>query len=231
MFEHKPVRLRRFAAFLIDFHVILISAFTMAILAPLFLRFLGFYFAMFCAVSAIGYLYCRDWLLGGQSIGKRLCGLSVVDLATDGPSTGKQLLQKNLCYLIFPFDAFVLLLTGRSVGERISSTAVVPERYPAPIITKRLLRFAAVVMALGLALGTVASYGVKQSKENESYALALEYLSEKGFGSDFVLTGFSSESINGERSHSYTFQGLWTVTCHRDSDGTWSVCESCSDID
>ena len=231
MSEHKPVRLRRFAAFLIVYHVILIFAFTMAILAPLFLRFLGFYFAMFCVVFAIGYLYCRDWLLGGRSIGKRLCGLSVVDRATDGPATGKQLLLKNLCYLIFPFDAFVLLLTGRSVGERISGTAVIPGRFPAPIIKKRLLRFAAVVVLLGLVLGAVASYGVNQSKKNESYALALEYLSENGIGSNFVLTGFASKSINGERSHTYTFQGLWTVTCHQESDGTWTVCESCSDID
>jgi ABC-type antimicrobial peptide transport system permease subunit len=93
------------------------------------------------------------------------------------------------------------------------------------------LCYACLGCVLGLALGAVASYGVKQSKENESYALALEYLSENSISSNFVLTGFASESINGERSHTYTFQGLWTVTCHQDSDGTWSICESCSDID
>ena len=166
--EHKPARLRRMAAFLVDLYGSVTLAFIVAFLGVLLFPALEIYVAMFCAIFAIGYLYCRDWLLSGRSIGKRLCGLSVVDLGTNLPAAGKQLLLKNLCYYIFPFDALVLVLTGRSIGERISRTAVIVEEIPAPIEKRRLVRLAAVAAVLGLVFGFVASIGMNQAKKTKA---------------------------------------------------------------
>ena len=239
--EHKPARLRRMAAFLVDFYGSVTLAFIVAFLGVLLLPALEIYIAMFCVIFAIGYLFCRDWLLSGRSIGKRLCGLSVVDRDTHGPATGRQLLLKNLCYYIFPFDALVLVLTGRSIGERISKTTVIVEKIPAPIEKKRLVRLAAVAAVLGLVFGFVATIGVYQARKNESYALAHDYLTQsETFASQerenarITLTGFSSTKSGTEHTHKYTFDirfHSYVVTCHLQEDGTWAVCRECTDFD
>ena len=239
--EHKPARLRRMAAFLVDFYGSVALAFIVAFLGVLLLPVLEIYIAMFCVIFAIGYLFCRDWLLSGRSIGKRLCGLSVVDRDTHCPATIRQLLLKNLCYYIFPFDALVLILTGRSIGERISKTAVIVEKIPAPIEKMRLVRLAAVAAVLGMVFGFVASIGMNQAKKNESYALAHDYLTQsETFASQerenvrISLTGFSSTKNNSGQTHEYTFDTrihYYVVTCHLQEDGTWAVCTECTDFD
>ena len=241
MYEHKPARFRRLIAFLIDFHATIFLGFFVVFAGMLLLPFGMIYFAMVCCVFFAGSLYVRDWLLGGRSMGKRACGLSVVDRGTGRPATGKQLLVKDLCYMALPFDGLVLLLTGRSIGERISCTAVVPEKLPAPLVKKRFVKFAAVTVVLGLLMGFTASYGVDQSKKNESYAPAYAYLIESETftarekeGTRPTLTGFSSKTVNGEQTHQYTFEihmSYYVVTCHLLEDGTWAVCDECTDFD
>lgn len=237
---YKPARLRRMAAFLIDFYgsisLAVILGFSLVLLLPAG----GIFPSMLCIVCGIGYLYSRDWLMGGRSIGKRLCGLSVVDRITNAPASGKQLLWKNLCFLILPFDAFILLLTGRSVGERISDTVVIPEKRPAPLVKKRVLKFLAVAAVLALIVSFAVGYGLNQSKKNESYALSLAYLTEsEAFTSQerenarITLTGFSSYGST-TRTHEYTFETrrhFYTVTCHLQPDGTWAVCTDCTEFD
>lgn len=239
--EYKPARLRRMAAFFVDIHSVLLLAFIFALLVMLALPAGALFFVPFCAISAIGYLYCRDWLLGGRSIGKRLCGLTVVDCATDGPAKGKQLLLKNLCYFIAPFDAIVLLLTGRSVGERISDTVVIPEKRPVPFVKKRLVIFIAIVAVLALLLSGIAALSMNKVRKNESYAPAYDYLTESDtFTSQeredahIWLTGFSASIVGDEQTHEYTFDTrihYYTVTCHLQPDGTWAVCTDCTKFD
>ena len=240
MTEYKPLRLWRLSAYLIDLSGCAAFAFLTAFPAALLLPAGEIYFSLFSALFAIGYLYCRDWLLGGRSIGKRLCGLSVVDRRTGELPSGRHLLWKNLCYFIFPFDALVLLLSGRSVGERISGTAVIQENIPAPLAKKRLVKLAAIAAALALLFGSIASYGLNQSKENESYALALAYLTEsEAFDgaeredAHISLTGFVSTE-SAIVTHSYTFETrlhFYVVTCHQQEDGTWAVCTDCTEFD
>ena len=241
MYEHKPARFRRLIAFLIDFHATIFWGFFVVFAGMLLLPFGMIYFAMVCCVFCAGSLYVRDWLLGGRSIGKRACGLSVVDRATGRPATGKQLLIKDLCCMVLPFDGLVLLLTGRSIGERISCTAVIQEKLPAPLVKKRFVKFAAVTVVLGLLMGFTASYGVDQSKKNESYALAQTYLIESETfaarekeGIRPTLTVFASKTVNGQTTHQYTFDTrihYYVVTCHLQEDGTWAVCDECTDFD
>ena len=135
----------------------------------------------------------------------------------------------------------VLVLTGRSIGERISKTAVIVEKIPAPIEKRRLVRLAAVVAVLGLVFGFVASIGMNQARKNESYALAHDYLiqsetfaSQERENARITLTGFSSIKSDTGHTHEYTFDirfHSYVVTCHLQEDGTWAVCTECTDFD
>lgn len=235
MLDYTPARLPRLLAFFLDMSLLPVFAFAALAIGELLPGDFVFFVLGIVVFSFLAVLYCRDWLLGGRSIGKRLCGLSVVDRATGGPAAGKQLLLKGLCYMVLPFDAFVLLLTGRSVGERISGTAVVRRKVSGPIVPARFWKVAAVAAAAGLLLGGIISFALNAAKENESYALSLNYLTDSiSFDGEPTLTGFSSTIHGTKRSHSYTFStdaGTFTVTCHPDGDGTWTVCEECTDLE
>lgn len=232
--DYKPARLRRLAAFAVDSALMpLVMFVTIAVcsLLPENAFALAIGVAVFLCLSAV---YCRDYLLSGRSIGKRLFGLSVVDSATGLPATGKQLILKGLCFMIAPLDAMRLVLTGRSAGERISGTAVVRGNVSGPIEAKRFLKVAAVAAAVGLLLGCVISFALNAAKDNESYAISLDYLTEHAeFEGDASLTGFSATIHGTEQSHSYTFStssGYYTVTCHPDPEGVWAVCGECTEL-
>lgn len=234
MSECKPARPRRLAAFAVDMALMPLVVFvTIAVcsLLPENAYALAIGVAAFLCLSAV---YCRDYLLGGRSIGKRLCGLSVVDSATGLPATGKQLILKGLCFMIVPFDAMLLLLTGRSAGERISGTAVVRGNVSGPMEAKRFLKIAAVAAAVGLLLGGIILFALNAAKNNESYAISLDYLTQRAeFEGEASLTGFSATIHGTEQSHSYTFStgsGYYTVTCHPDPEGVWAVCEECTEL-
>lgn len=228
--EYKPARFRRLCAIVIDLQMVGCVLLFLAFGAFLLPAFAGICVSFFLTFLYLVYWYGRDWMLGGRSIGKRLCGLSVVDASTQTPATGAQLLRKALATLILPFDGFVLLLTGRSIGERISGTAVVTGSISSPLSAKRFARAMALALVFSLILGSIVTVGLNHAKENESYALAQAYLSEKGLRSDMDLTGFSSTTVNGERTHTYNFRDLRIVVCHQSGDGAWSVCDSCSDL-
>ena len=229
--EYTPARLRRLCAIVIDLQMVGCVLIFLAFGAFLLPKFAGICVPFFLTFLYLVYWYGRDWLLGGRSIGKRLCGLSVVDAYTLGPATGAQLLRKGLAIMVLPFDGFMLLLTGRSIGERISGTAVVTGAISSPLSKKRIVKVLALALVFSLVLGGIATVGLNHAKENESYALARDYLSEKGFPDDMDLTGYSSTTVNGEHTHTYNFRDLRIVVCHQSSDGTWSVCESCSELE
>lgn len=233
--DYKPARLRRLAAFIADMAVmplVMFVSIAVCSLVPEEAAAFAIGVTVFLCLSA---LYCRDYLLAGRSIGKRLFGLSVVDGATGLPATGKQLMLKGLCFMTAPFDAMLLLLTGRSAGERISGTAVVRGNVSGPIEAKRFLKVAAVAAAVGLLMGGIISFALNAAKDNESYAISLDYLTQHAeFEGDASLTGFSASIHGTEQSHSYTFStgsGSYTVTCHPDPEGVWAVCGECTELD
>ena len=126
------------------------------------------------------------------------------------------------------------LLGGRSVGERISGTAVVRGKVSGPIVAKRFVKVAAVAAAVGLISGGIITFSLNAAKQIESYALSLGYLTDNvSFEGDPSLTGFSASTHGTERTHSYTFStgsGYFTITCHPDSEGAWAVCEECTGL-
>jgi len=70
----------------------------------------------------------RDVIFGGRSLGKRLFGLTVVCKKTGKPlSVGARILR-NLFFFIYPVDGMLLLITGESIGERITESRVIPKK-------------------------------------------------------------------------------------------------------
>lgn len=235
MYDYRPARMRRLLAFIVDMNLFTLQIFLLMGLLMLIPED-GLVFVLGITVFiGLASLHCRDWLLSGRSIGKRLLGLSVVDRATGGPATGKQLFRKGLCFMALPFDAFLLMLTGRSLGERISDTAVIRRKVPAPMVPKRFYNLIAVALVAGLLLGFGISLGLNAAKENESYARSLDYLADTMLITEEPqLTGFSSSTHGTQHTHSYTFiidGSAVTVTCHPLPDGSWAVCTECTEFD
>lgn len=235
MYEYRPARMRRLLAYIVDMNLFALLIF---LLMGITLLIPEEGFALVGGITVfigLASLHCRDWLLSGRSIGKRLLGLSVVDRATGDPATGKQLFRKGFCFMFLPFDAFLLLLTGRSLGERISDTAVIPKKAPAPIVPKRFYKLIAVSLAAGLFLGFGIGLGLNAAKENKSYARSLDYLADTMLITEEPrLTGFSSSTHGTQQTHSYSFLidgRAVTVICHPQTDGSWAVCTECTEID
>lgn len=241
MNEFKPVRALRLAAFVVDWHLTVIPAFVFLFaseLLPATIQPYAMFVGIFCC---FGLYFFRDYLFGGRSPGKRLVGLSVVDRSTGLPATGKQLLIKNLFTWLVSIDGLVLLLSGKSLAERATDTAVVQGEAAAPLVWKRFLKVEAVAAALGLILSGAVSFGLNAAKDNESYAISYAWLTESNTfarqeedGAEPVLVGFTHSTHGTREIQSYTFETdshVYTVVCHPDDNGAWAVCGDCTEFE
>lgn len=73
----------------------------------------------------IGYTLMADGMFNGQSIGKKLMGLYVVDSKTNEPCTYMQSVLRNITYLLGVIDwIFIVGKERRRLGDRVASTRV-----------------------------------------------------------------------------------------------------------
>lgn len=71
------------------------------------------------------YTLLADGMFKGQSIGKKILGLYVVNTKTDAPCTYTQSALRNITYLLGFIDLIFLLGSERRrIGDRIASTKV-----------------------------------------------------------------------------------------------------------
>ena len=95
MYEYKPARFRRFLAWILDWVVCGLIPWCLVGIPDL-LGVSSFSLAPLGIAAALGFFasfLCRDYLLGGRSIGKRLLGLTVVDRQTGEVLTGGKLVK------------------------------------------------------------------------------------------------------------------------------------------
>lgn len=247
----KTYRAKRILAFLIDM-MIPYGTWLLA-LGILRLAFLGKLAVILFAAVAMPAFACflfRDYLFSGRSLGKRMLKLCVVDGQTHGLPTAKQLIVKDLGLFMNAIDLAFLLATGKSLGERISLTAVVGEEMlpPAavaskPPIKKRLVKVAVASVCVALAFSFVIFFVLEGVKRGDDYQMAYAYLLEsdavREMGvpeSQIILTGYSSgERMNDDcqdtsRVVAFTFlvQGRqFRVVCHGQGDQL-TVCPVCT---
>lgn len=125
------VRLKRMIAFIIDWNITLLP------LIVLFELFMGIGIenknflpitALLCFICVFGgfaLFVLRDCIFKGQSLGKRIFGLTVLDKNTLSSPEKRQLILKNIFVFIYPVECVLLLATGETLGNRITDTVVV----------------------------------------------------------------------------------------------------------
>ncbi len=205
--------------------------------------------------SMIALFVLRDAIFKGRSLGKRIFGLYVVDEVTlQSIPAGKAALKNvlNLISGVQPVDAIVLLVSGKSLGERLSHTRVLGKKTLARAqagedITPKAPTGSIVAIGAVVAVGffflfivfivVTVFLSLNAQKDTEEYAIAYEYLMQSETyadldAADVRLNSYNGSTSNGQRTVTYGFViagGYHSaeVTLHYE-DGTWVVCEECT---
>ncbi len=128
------IRVKRMVAFIIDwnitlFPILLLYELSMAMgienekLLPLTMLL-----SFILVFGGFALFVLRDYILKGQSLGKRIFGLIVLDKSTMGTPRKRQLILKNIFLFIYPVDGILLLATGETLGNRITDTVVISKK-------------------------------------------------------------------------------------------------------
>ena len=92
MHTYKPARFRRLLAWGLDWMRCWLFPFGTVMLLDL-LGITPTYLIFPLVLGSFAGFLCRDWLLGGRSVGKRILGLTVMDRQTGAPLTGGKLVK------------------------------------------------------------------------------------------------------------------------------------------
>lgn len=114
---------KRILAFFIDVFVAMILLFVLGLLSNInFPLIMGKIYAVILIISTFS-LYLKD-IFRGQSIGKRILKIKVVDFDYNSPNV-LQLILRNITLFIWPVEALLFLLDRPRIGDRIAKTKVV----------------------------------------------------------------------------------------------------------
>ena len=125
----KSVLFRRVLAFKLDVPVYAFPTMILVMFTGIFeasesalIVYIDFILLMFFAPLTI---VLRDLISKGRSFGKRVFELYIIDENTGERASRKQLIIRNLFLIIYFIDGCVLIVTGRSIGDRVTNTSVV----------------------------------------------------------------------------------------------------------
>lgn len=201
----------------------------------------------------------KDVIAKGRSIGSRKKGLIILNENTGEPAHTKQLVLRNLFSLIIGADEIAMLITGRSLGDRVAQTITVSKKQleelqgyiaeptsPPPVFTdtKKNRRSVVIIvtslLAPFLSLVVIFSLFIYKMNTGEHYLIAEEYLlSSKAFAMSHateediscVSNSISGTPDNKDATLVFAVNGKhYTVICHKEGD-TWTVCKDCTEFD
>lgn len=229
-YTRASVKIRRMFAYTIDVIISVLFSFALAVAAGIVIAgFLKSKLTLIATAYAIGAAFAvcfvavfvfRDWIFGGRSLGKRMFCLKVVDEKTGKKAFVWQRLWRTVL-TVDALDIFLLIFTGRTVGDRITGARVVSSRhYRKPVIPELdeagepiydiperprknhtfltllvvLLTVAAILLS-GFVVYKGYMYLTDAEKDTEEYSYAVNYLvenAEKEIAEEDVdLIGFS----------------------------------------
>ena len=156
-------------------------------------------FLMFLAMLSfpVGFIF-RELIFGGRSLGKRITKLEILDQATGRLASKKQRIVRNLFFILCYVDGIIMLVSGRSVGDRVAHTVVVTRSalqakeeqspgqinryiYSKPNRKKWLLIIPAILIAICVLLTAFANFisnAMESIKKSEEYQYAFALLAE-----------------------------------------------------
>lgn len=213
---------------------------------------------MFLSIIAL-HLF-RDVIAKGRSLGCRATGLIVLNENTGERAHAKQLILRNVLIMAGSVDDIVMLITGRSLGDRVAQTITVsrkqaeelqgyinePTTSP-PVFTdpKKNIKSVVLIVVLWCLLPVIFFVSLfaiihHQMTTSEHYLVAQEYLyNSKAFqraGADADDVSCISNSVNGNIDSAdatlvFSVDGEhYTVICHKEGD-TWKVCKDCTEFE
>ena len=170
----------------------------------------------------------RDVMWRGRSVGKRVFGLTVIDNKSGEIAKTSQRFVRNLFMFILHIDVLVMLITGRSIGDRVANTAVVskknydkaclinPDEINAEDVNQYGMKLSAnkkgkaksvLLVILIIFLFFMAFYGLirivlETAKDSDEYKLAYAYLIESEV---FAEAGISEDRIDFRQYNSSTY--------------------------
>lgn len=131
MFVNKKLFFRRAFAFVLDLYI---SMLPMLFISLLFKNFSTSYPKLHSALhffSLAIFLVLRDVIFGSSSLGKKICGLIVIDSSKPVLASSEKLIIRGLFCVIYVIEGIVFLLRGSSLSERATGTSVVFKKdYP-----------------------------------------------------------------------------------------------------
>lgn len=136
-YSETDVKLKRIIAFMIDWNACGVTAIVLIPLLSLFFMLPGkkivnnALLAIFILTSVIIYISTvalRDVIFGGRSLGKRIMGLEVIDARTGDKARPFQRIVRTLFFSFMQIDGVLMLISGRSIGDRVAHTLVVSRK-------------------------------------------------------------------------------------------------------
>ena len=124
------MKLRRILAFIIDWNLYGLPAMIGALIFRESLKKheltpIAVVLFMLIALSLPTLVILRDVLFNGRSIAKRIFRFYIVEKGTEICPPKSKLAIRNLFVFIYPIDLIVLLITGCSIGDIATDTAVI----------------------------------------------------------------------------------------------------------
>lgn len=243
----------RILAWLIDLVVFLPPAVLLIMIAQLpFWGSLSMLLIIIASVAHSVFFLMRDYLFYGSSIGKRLFRLRVVDTDTLDEPSPKQLIVKNLFQFLGFFDGLFLLISGWSLGERSTNTAVVhnsklpqsdADRKSVQLKGKRIIVVAITVLCISILMFSVMMVALNDAKKQPNYQVAYAYLlNSKAYAetrseqADIVLVGYRSgitdanecDSTFNVESFTFMVSGRQFEVVLHENGGAWCICLECT---
>ena len=116
---------KRILSFLID-HIIIFFAFALLGMVEMFVHtdYELFWKIYYIFLLAFMFIYFFKDVINGQSIGKKIMKIKVVDLNDNKPSLFN-LIIRNITILIWHVEALLVLLDKERLGDRLAKTKVV----------------------------------------------------------------------------------------------------------
>ena len=210
MYNTVRAKIRRVLGWLIDWNIIGCIVLLATALFLAFFKESGENKNGFVVILILSYpilFVLRDYIMGGRSLGKRILGLTVLDLQTGEKAKKSQCILRNILLVAYQVDIIVMLVTGRSLGDRIAHTVVVCQKDINFLITpdnmnermeiinaytkkipspkerrkKKLIITFSIIGGLVLFVGFVVSMvliGLNSAKNSDEYKIAYEYVVE-----------------------------------------------------
>ena len=124
------MKLKRILAWIIDWNISGIPAILYALIFRKIaeaqsITAIGALIFVFFVLSFPAIFVFRDVIFKGQSIAKRIFKLRVIDIETNELPSNRELIIRNLFFLIYPVEFIMLLASGKSLGDMVTNTTIV----------------------------------------------------------------------------------------------------------